>query len=86
MDKTEELKKQFIKDWKPSHHRAWTKYEYDNVVMKFEVQLGEYAQQVSREIGSLFWKWVHKNKSHDQRLRYSFDELWNQWKLNQNQQ
>ena len=51
-------------------------YVRKSVMFEFTEQ---YAQQISRE----FWVWVHKNKSHDQRLRYSFDELWNQWKLNQ---
>ena len=38
---------------------------------RFLKLIDEYTQQVSRE----FWDWVHKKKSHDQRLRYSFDEL-----------
>ena len=45
--------------------------------------MNEYAQQVSRENGFLFWEWVHKKKSQDQRLKYSFYELFDEWIKNQ---
>ena len=86
MNKAEELRKlfadeneicisdcKFIPEAYPNDYTEWLEKKI------------QYADEVSRDKMEKFWIWVHKNKSHDQRLRYSFDELWNQWKLNQEQ-
>ena len=51
---------------------------------RFLKLIDEYAQQVSRRQSFLFWKWVHKKKSFDQRLRHPFHELFDEFLTNSN--
>ncbi|HDY87251.1 MAG TPA: hypothetical protein ENH82_03935 [bacterium] len=40
-------------------------------------------EMFAKEEMEQFWIWVHKNKSMDERIRYSFQELFDQWKSKQ---